>query len=324
MRIHLSNNDYLRNIDSFLRNFDASNPSELAVTTNDKWISVHPAILTLVAALGMGVSPNRINFDEITARSGHYLESMHLFKILHKESPFKITSHEPAGRFIPLTQIKTQVEQSQFISDMIPLLHLKPSHVDAIKYTVGELVRNVLEHSESSNGAIVAAQYYQESNVIRLGICDTGIGIRQSIGHVWPNHAKTNLSAIKWALIPGVSGTTIREGGTSENAGAGLFIVKSIAMLTRDYFMIYSGNAVYRLLKRRPDVKLIRLNADPSKDRHSETEKAPHLQGTLVAIDISLDKIHQFAQILEDIRKAYSSAVRERKKARYQQRPKFI
>jgi hypothetical protein len=129
---------------------------------------------------------------------------------------------------------------------------------------------------------------------------------------------------VKWALTPGVSGTTTREGGTAENAGAGLFIVKSIAMLTRDYFMIYSGSAVYRLLKRRPDVKLIRLNADPSKDRHSETEEAPYLQGTLVAIDISLDKIDQFSLILEDIRKAYSSAVRERRKARYEQRPRFI
>lgn len=324
MKVHLANNDYLRNIDSFLRNLDTSEPNTLAITTNDKWISVHPAILTLVAALGITIGPESITFDEITARSGHYLDRMQLFKILGKKSPFKIASHEPAGRFIPLTQIKTQAEQSRFISDMIPLLHLPPTKVDAIKYTVGELVRNVLEHSESANGAIVAAQYYQDSNVIRLGICDTGIGIRASIGRAWQHHAQTDIDAVQWALVPGVSGTTIREGGTAENAGAGLFFVKSIALLTRDYFMVYSGSAIYRLLKRRPDVKVIRLNADPSKDRHSETGRAPYLQGTLVAIDISLDEIRKFAEVLEDIRKAYSSAVRERKKERYRQRPKFI
>ena len=147
MKVHLSNNDYLRNIGSFLRNFDTSEPNELQVTNNEKWISVHPAILTLVAATGMGIDPAKIKFDEITARSGHYLDSMRLFNILNKESPFKITGHEPAGRFIPLTQIKTPDEQSKFISDMIPLLHLKPSQVDAIKYTVCEIVMNVLEHS---------------------------------------------------------------------------------------------------------------------------------------------------------------------------------
>ncbi len=325
MKVHLSNNDYLRNIDSFLRFLDTSEPTRLEVTTNDKWISVHPAILTLVAALGLNVKLESILFDEIKARSGHYLDRMQLFKILRVDSPFSITRHEPAGRFIPLTQIKSQIEQTRFISDIVPLLHLQaqPSQADAIKYTVGELVRNVLEHSHSENGAIVAAQYYQDSNVIRLGICDTGIGIRQSMAKVWANHTRSDLDAIKWALVPGVSGTTTREGGTAENAGAGLFFVKSIAMLTRDYFMIYSGSGVYRLLKRRPDVRLIRLNADPNKDRHASTNEAPFLQGTLVAIDISLDKIGEFASLLEEIRKAYSSAVRERRKARYK-RPHFI
>lgn len=323
MKVHLSNYDFLRNFDVFLRGFDASDPSSLQITTNDKWISAHPAILAAVAALGLTVEPDKIEFDEITARSGHYLDRMGLFRILNKESPFSISEHEAAGRFIPITQIKTQQEQSRFISDMIPLLHLEPTKADAIKYTVGELVRNVLEHSLAKNGAIVAAQYYQEQNVIRLGICDTGIGIQQSMGHVWPRHSQTNLDAIKWALVPGVSGTTMREGGTEDNAGAGLFFVKSISMLTRNYFVMYSGTGVYRLLKRRPDVVSIRLNADPDRDRNSQTNKAPNFPGTFVAIDISLDRIDEFADLLEAIRKAYSNAVQARRKARFT-RPRFI
>jgi anti-sigma regulatory factor (Ser/Thr protein kinase) len=323
MKVHLSNYDYLRNFDVFLRGLDTSNPNSLEITTNDKWIGVHPAVLTLVAALGMEVDSENIKFDEITARSGHYLDTMGLFKILKKASPFKISSHEPAGRFIPLTQIRTQKEQSKFISEMIPLLHLEPNQVDAIKYTVGEIVRNVIEHSMSDSGAIVAAQYSQKSNTIRLGICDTGIGIPQSIGQMWHSHAGDDLEAVKWALVPGVSGTTMREGGTSENAGAGLFYVKSISMVTRDYFVIYSGSAVYRLLKRRPDVRSIRLNADPSRDKHGETDTAPYLKGTLIGIDISLDQIDEFAEILKIIRNAYVSAITARRKARFK-RPQFI
>jgi len=153
MKIHLSNYDYLRNFDVFLRGFDPRNPQRLDITTNDKWISTHPAILTQVAALGIQVDPKNIKFDDITARSGHYLDIMGLFKILGKESPFKVESHEPAGRYIPLTQIKTPKQQTHFIHDMIPLLHLDPEKADAIKYTVGELVRNVLEHAIAPNGA---------------------------------------------------------------------------------------------------------------------------------------------------------------------------
>ncbi len=322
MKIHLSNYDYLRNFDVFLSGFDPTDPSKLDITTNDKWINVHPAILATVAALGLTVKPENIQFDEITAKSGHYLDRMGLFTILKKESPFSISSHESAGRFVPIAQIKTPQEQSNFISEIIPLLHLEPNKADAIQYTLGELVRNVLEHAMASNGAIVAAQYYQDKKLIRLGICDTGIGIRGSMASTWPGHTTTDLEAVKWSLVPGVSGTTMREGGNEQNAGAGLFFVKSISMLTRDYFVVYSGTAVYKLLKRRPDVKSIKLNSNPDRDRNSQTNKAPRFPGTLVAIDISLDKIEEFSAVLESIRTAYTLAVRERRKAQF--RPQFI
>ncbi len=322
MKIHLSNYDYLRNFDVFLRGFDTSEPEKLSITTNDKWISAHPAILTLIAALGIKVKPENIKFDDITARSGHYLDVMGLFKILGKDSPFKVESHEPAGRYIPLTQIKTPKQQTHFIHEMIPLLHLEPEKADAIKYTVGELVRNVLEHANAPDGAIVAAQYSREQGIIRLGICDTGIGIRSSMNRIWPAQTQTDLDAIKWALVPGVSGTTLREGGTAENAGAGLFFVKSISLVTRNYFIAYSGSGVYKLLKHRPDVRTVRLSASPDRDRNSQSNSAPTFQGTLIAIDISVEKIQEFAALLALIRGAYHSAVKARKEERY--KPRFI
>jgi hypothetical protein len=180
----------------------------------------------------------------------------------------------------------------------------------------------VLEHSDSQNGAIVAAQYSQDQGIIRLGICDTGIGIRRSMSRIWKEKARTDIDAIKWALVPGVSGTTKREGGTAENAGAGLFFVKSISMLTRDYFVVYSGTGVYKLLKRRPDVQSIRLHSDPDHDRKNQTNTAPRFSGTLIAIDISVKKIEEFASLLAVIRESYFNAVRERKAERY--RPIFI
>jgi anti-sigma regulatory factor (Ser/Thr protein kinase) len=324
VKVHLSNYDYIRNFDVFLRGFDPSNASRLDITTNDKWINVHPAVLAAVAALGLTVKPENITFDDITAKSGHYLDRMGLFRILGKKSPFEISAHESAGRFVPIAQIKTPSEQTAFITEIVPLLHLPPEKATVIQYTLGELIRNVLEHASASNGAIVAAQYYREkaNKLIRLGICDTGIGIKQSMARVWPYKTKTDLDAIMWALVPGVSGTTVREGGTGENAGAGLFFVKSISLVTRDYFALYSGTGLYKLLKRRPDVKSIKLNPNPAKDRHTETNEAPSFPGTLIAIDISLDEIDQFSEVLDYIRTAYKAAVKERKKLRY--RPQFI
>lgn len=247
---------------------------------------------------------------------------MGLFSILDKPSPYSITEHESAGRFIPITQIRTQDEQTKFITEMIPLLHLSPKHTDAIKYTVGELVRNVLEHAESKEGAFVAAQYYPNANMVRLGICDAGIGIRRTITRSWS--AQTDIAAIKLALTPGITGTTKREGGTEVNAGAGLFFVKSMAMVARDYFVVYSGTGLYKLTKRDKRTKgFPKLRANPSNDAHAETNNAPNFPGTLVGIDISLDQTSEFTALLSIIRDAYTEAVRERKKQRYK-RPIFI
>ncbi len=160
-----------------------------------------------------------------------------------------ITEHEPAGRFVPLTRISDGDELTRFITEMIPLLHLEPKQAAPIKYVVSELVRNVLEHSESKYGAVVAAQYYAKSNTIRIGIADTGLGIKETINK--SHQAKTHLEAIRLALTPGVTGTTTNEGGTASNAGAGLFFIKSLAQINRGFFLIYSSNAGYKLLKGR-------------------------------------------------------------------------
>lgn len=317
MKIYLPNSAFLGNIDPFLKGFDRSEPDKLLIAANDKWISVHPVVLSMIAALGMNLKPGNIECDTLRAKSRHYFKRMGLFKFLGIESGMEINEHEPAGRFIPLTQIKDSDELSAFIKDMIPLLHLEAQQVDPIKYIVSELVRNVFEHSMSDKGAIISAQYYCKSNSIRIGIADTGIGIKKTINY--SHLAETDLEAIRLALIPGITGTTKREGGTEFNAGAGLFFIKSIAKVNGNFFMIYSGNAMYKLLKSNPD----RLYADPFRDRHSKGDDYPFWGGTIVGIDISLDLNRRFSDLLESIRNTYMKTIQERKKAKYK-RVKFI
>jgi len=317
MKIHIPNSAFIGNIDPFLRGLDITESDKLEITANKNWISVHPVVLSMVAALGLPVEPKKIACDTLTAKSAHYLQRMGLFKFLGINSGISIKEHESAGRFIPLSQIKNSDELSRFIKEMIPLLHLKPLQVDSIRYVVSELVRNVIEHAYSETGAIVSAQYFIKSNMIRIGIVDRGIGIKKSINQ--SHNANTDLEAIRLALTPGVTGTTTREGGTEQNAGAGLFFIKSIAKVNRDFFMIYSGNAMYKLLKSNPN----KLYADPFRDKHSKAEDFPHWNGTVVGIDISLDETEEFSNLLDLIRNVYSKTIRERIKARHK-RPKFI
>lgn len=321
MKIHLPNSAFLGNIDPFLRSFDTTDPDILEITANKKWISIHPMALAIVAALGLTMRGENIHFEKLEAKSKHYLERMGLFKILGLESGIKITEHEPAGRFIPLTKITNSEELSQFIKDMIPLLHLTPGEAAPLKYIISELVRNVFEHSGSKNGAILCAQFYKKSGIVRIGIIDTGVGIRKTINV--SHRATSDMEAILMALTPGITGVTKRIGGTDYNAGAGLFFIKSVAKAGRDFFVIYSGSAMYKLLKSCPGSKNPRLYSDPRKDRHSQDDALPRWQGTAVGIDIALKQKQEFSSLLDFIRDTYVRAIRDQKKEKHKE-AKFI
>lgn len=298
---------------------DLNDPYHLHISANKKWISLHPVVLSIVAALGLKLSSNKIQFEDLEAKSKHYLKRMKLFKTLGIDSKMSIKSHEASGRFIPITQIQDSIQLTDFLNDFVPLLHLDPKSAETIKYIISELVRNVLEHANAPTGAIVSAQYYTKSNSIKLGIVDTGVGIRHTISY---SHQPDNdLDAIRLALTPGITGTTNLEGGTAQNAGAGLYFIKSIATVNKNFFMIYSGNSMYKLLKR-PSQKTI-LYADPFKDRHSFKDNLPSWQGTVVGVDLSLDQTAEFSHLLQLIRNSYTKAIQERK-TKSIKRPKFI
>ena len=282
---------------------------------------VHPANLVLTAALAIQAGRENTEIVGEIPETGRYLDRMGLYDLTKTPSPFVYRKKEEAGKFVPIKVLKTANDQSRFITDMIPLLHLSEKNTRVVKYIIGELVRNVLEHSFTENGAIVAAQYYKKTNRVSIGICDNGIGIWKSLNTFW--HPKNDIDAIKLALTPGITGTTRKEGGTADNAGAGLFFIKSIAKITRNYFVIYSGRAEYTLKKYDKRIKTPRLYADPNRDLHTETKEAPNFQGSLVSVDISLDETQELNELIASIGEVYDKAIRERKRERYR-KPKFI
>ncbi|KKQ74522.1 MAG: CheA signal transduction histidine kinase [Candidatus Woesebacteria bacterium GW2011_GWB1_38_5b] len=320
MKIHLPNSAWLGNIDPFLKSLNTSNPSKLEITAHKEWISLHPLALSMVAALGLSCKPQNIVSERIEAKSKHYLKRMNLFDLLKIKTDISIEEHESAGRFIPLTQISSNLELTKFITDVIPLLHLQPEQAGPIRYVISELTRNVFEHSRSKIGAILCAQYFKKTNRISIGIVDRGVGIKETISQSYV--VKKDSEALRLALTPGVTGTTRRIGGTDYNAGAGLFFIKSIAKVNRDFFVIYSGYSMYKLLKTQPG-KTVRLYGDPYKDKHSLSEGFPYWQGTAVGVDISLDSREQFSELLKLIRDIYSKTVKERRKE-YYKKARFI
>lgn len=313
MQIVLPNSAHLQNIAGFIRKYSPADGTELRVRMNRRWIHVHPFALAMTACAGAEARRRHMRTVGRVPRisSVRYLLRMKLFDFLRLDPGIEITEHEEAGRFIPITQIHTTEDLRDAITNLIPLLHAPRNVADPIKYVFSEMVRNVLEHANSPVGAFVCAQYYRREQRLSIGIADAGVGILSSIRR--SHQVTTSRDAISLALRPGVTGATRRPGGTEFNAGAGLFFTKSIAALSRNFFAIYSGNALYKLLRARegPDPE---LHANPEDDRHNFTDDLPHWKGTVVGINISVREGEAFADLLSQIREAYDIDVKSAKK----------
>lgn len=323
MRIHLPHSAWLGNIDPFIKSLDLANPETLEITANPEWNSLHPVVLSMIAALGLNVKPENIHHS-IESKSALYLKRMGLFKIWNIESRMKkIIDHEESGKFIPLTVIRTETELQKLIENIIPIFHLSdyPEQADIMRYIIDEITRNVIEHAGITAKAIICVQYYQRSQKIRIGIADTGLGLLSTLkAHHNPS---THLEAIKLALWPGITGTTGRPGGSIQNAGAGLFFTKSMARVNKDHFFIYSGDAIYKLLETK-ETERLRIPYDPFSDRHSKSQNMPFWRGTAVGIDITLKQTQQFQVLLSTLGTVFENAVRERKKNLAYKKPQFI
>jgi anti-sigma regulatory factor (Ser/Thr protein kinase) len=322
MRVYFSNSAWIQNIGGFFSTFDPSDPGSLDIRLHNRWVSVHPAILALTACAAKLVreAGGQVTGDIPRVATLPYLIRMGLFDFLGLDPGRTITQHEAAGRFVPLTSISTNAELRHAITELVPLLHAPAEVAAPIKYVFSEMVRNALEHSHSPIGSIVCAQYFKKTNRISIGIADAGVGILGSMRRFHP--VSTPEKAICLALQPGITGATAKVGGNEFNAGAGLFFTKSIAALSRNYFLLYSGDAAFKLLKS-PEDSPPQLSANPLQDRHRLIRNAPDWSGTVVGIDINVEQGRRFADLLDDIRKAYSIDVRARQKA-YYKKVRFI
>jgi hypothetical protein len=316
MKIFLPNSASLQNFEGFLRRFSAENEDVLEFEMHPKWVNVHPAAIAFTACAADYVSSKGGRHEGIVhpVRSLPYVKRMKLFDFLRLDAGNAVIEHEEAGRFIPLKRITSPHDLSDFIVNMIPLLHAKPEEVEPIRYVISELTRNVLEHSRSENGAFICAQYYKDSKTLSLGIADAGVGLRQALSH--SHKPESDWDALRLAMYPGITGTTKRIGGNDYNAGAGLFFTKSIASASRKYFLLYSGTSLFKLLPTKAKDKIV-LQANAAEDHHTKREDMPFWRGTLVGIDLSIKQDIPFTQLMGLIRGVFSVDVKRQKKDQY-------
>ncbi|MBN2317165.1 MAG: sensor histidine kinase [Sedimentisphaerales bacterium] len=116
--------------------------------------------------------------------------------------------------------------------------------MDALKYGMAELGRNVVQHSNSPVGGVAIAQFFPDRNSLQISISDCGQGILSSLNTTYPELCN-DLEGLKLAILPHVSGA-FRHGmySASENAGLGLFFTKEICWRAGGTFWLASKRAL--------------------------------------------------------------------------------
>ena len=309
--LRIPNDATIRTLRNFLSvNTPFLNPDQSAILRLHKnWAYMDPMALAVTAAWGGWCLRNGRRV-EVVGEPGpytNYAARMRLFQHLDIEYTIPIKEHEEAGRFMPLRKVSTASDLNAVIGDVSALLHLdrEPDGLAAIRYCVSELVRNVLEHSQSPEGAYVCAQRYFDKvpKRVTIAVADCGIGIQGHLGKVYPEALTDGLAALRLAMRPGITGAQKGMYGAPDNAGAGLFITRAIAKATGGYFVLLSGGGAFRL-KRCANSAKPQILTDPFEETESDRWRlASEWKGTVAATEIMTDKISNFPGLFEWIRK---------------------
>ena len=116
--------------------------------------------------------------------------------------------------------------------------------VKTVTYSITEMIRNVLEHSEADQ-YISCAQYWRQQDIVEFALIDNGIGIRKTLSRNPYIKINSSEDALNLCVLPKISGRAYKRKrslskGPYVNRGYGLYMISRICSLGGD-FMIISG-----------------------------------------------------------------------------------
>ena len=120
---------------------------------------------------------------------------------------------------------------------------------DLIQYSIREIIRNVIEHSQAKRFGF-CAQYYPQKGRVELSLLDTGIGIKEGLKHNPYLELLDDRSALHYALLPGISGKVykgvkISKHDVWQNSGFGLYMTSELCRDGGSFFICSNSHGLF-------------------------------------------------------------------------------
>lgn len=159
---------------------------------------------------------------------------------------------------------------------------------DVLRYSIREILRNIVEHSESDKFSF-CAQYLPSKQRVNFAVLDRGIGLSKSLSNNPKITINNDLDAIRWGLKPGVSGKVYpgqknKPKGEWANSGYGLYMTSNICKMGGSFFISTGKKGLLITEKQERELDL-------------ETH------GTAIYLDIDLNSIYELSKMLYDLGK---------------------
>ncbi len=160
---------------------------------------------------------------------------------------------------------------------------------DTLQYSIREILRNVVEHSESNQFGF-CAQHWPERKKVSLAILDRGIGLKQSLMQNPYLSVLNDTDAVKLAIQPGISGKAYAgvkadESNIWANSGYGLYMTSQICKMGGSFVLTSGSKGIFL----------------------SETHKRVfdiRSQGTALNLTLSTDKLKSLSLMLARLRES--------------------
>lgn len=166
---------------------------------------------------------------------------------------------------------------------------------DSVQYALREVVRNVIEHSESADFGY-CGQYWPSKNRVQLALLDRGVGLKKTLAANPRLAVESDRDAIQMALMPGVSRKGVLPQSKAAydpwaNSGFGLYMTSRLCG-EGGRFVLLSGSAAVEL-------------THSAKHLHNGA-----LQGTALQLELDLGKAESLSSRLARFRDEGIAAAR--------------
>lgn len=177
-------------------------------------------------------------------------------------------------------------EESRTLASLLTR-NLNKELVDTLEFSLREMLRNAIEHSEAKS-IKYCAQFWPYKNDVEIAILDEGIGLKTSLQNNPYLSIKDDKDAVKLSLLPGISGKMFkgvkqRNDDPWQNSGYGLYMTSRICRNGGSFFICSGTQGI--------------LLTDNNKEYIST-----NYRGTALKLKIKVDKIQSVALMLKKIR----------------------